>query len=36
MSGFSVRVLERQALRFEANAPVAGIFVVLERMPNEI
>jgi predicted TPR repeat methyltransferase len=31
MTGFSVRVLERQALRFEADVPVGGIFVVLER-----
>jgi predicted TPR repeat methyltransferase len=34
-SGFSVRVLQRETLRFEANAPVAGIFIVLERAPYE-
>jgi predicted TPR repeat methyltransferase len=33
-AGFSVRVLERQTLRFEADAPVGGIFVTLERTPN--
>lgn len=30
-AGFSVRTLTREALRYEANAPVAGIFAVLER-----
>ncbi|HEX4172929.1 MAG TPA: methyltransferase, partial [Acetobacteraceae bacterium] len=30
-AGFTVRTLERQTLRYEANAPVAGIFAVLER-----
>ena len=31
-TGFSVRTLERQILRYEANAPVDGIFAVLERV----
>jgi predicted TPR repeat methyltransferase len=30
-AGFTLRTLERQTLRHEANAPVAGIFAVLER-----
>jgi predicted TPR repeat methyltransferase/thioredoxin-like negative regulator of GroEL len=30
-TGFTVRSLRREALRFEANAPVAGFFLVLER-----
>ena len=30
-AGFTVRTLERQAVRHEADAPVAGIFAVLER-----
>ena len=30
-AGFAVRTLERQTLRYEANAPVGGIFAVLER-----
>ncbi len=30
-AGYAVRTLERQVLRYEANAPVAGIFAVLER-----
>lgn len=30
---FTVRTLERETLRFEADAPVAGIFAILER-PN--
>jgi len=34
-AGFVVRLLERQILRFEADAPVAGIFVVLERAPRD-
>ncbi|HME28129.1 MAG TPA: methyltransferase domain-containing protein [Acetobacteraceae bacterium] len=34
-AGFAVRVLERQTVRFEADAPVAGIFVVLERAPDD-
>ncbi len=29
--GFAIRTLERQAVRYEADAPVAGIFAVLER-----
>ena len=29
--GLTVRTLERQKLRYEADAPVPGIFVVLER-----
>jgi predicted TPR repeat methyltransferase len=33
--GFTVRTLERQTLRYEADAPVAGIFVVLERTAND-
>jgi predicted TPR repeat methyltransferase len=31
-AGFVVRSLEHQALRYEADAPVAGIFAVLERV----
>lgn len=34
-SGFTVRTLERQAVRHEANAPVAGIFAVLERTRDD-
>jgi predicted TPR repeat methyltransferase len=30
-AGFAIRTLERQTLRYESDAPVAGIFVVLER-----
>jgi predicted TPR repeat methyltransferase len=30
-TGFTVRTLERQTLRYEADAPVDGIFAVLER-----
>jgi predicted TPR repeat methyltransferase len=30
--GFTIRTLEHQAMRYEADAPVAGIFVVLERI----
>jgi predicted TPR repeat methyltransferase/thioredoxin-like negative regulator of GroEL len=30
-AGFAVRALERQVVRYEADAPVAGIFAVLER-----
>ena len=30
-TGLKVRTLERQTLRYEADAPVHGIFVVLER-----
>jgi predicted TPR repeat methyltransferase len=30
-AGFTVRTLDRQILRYEANAPVEGIFAVLER-----
>lgn len=29
-AGFAIRLLERQAVRMEANAPVAGLLVVLE------
>jgi predicted TPR repeat methyltransferase len=32
---FTVRVLERQALRYEADVPVAGIFVILERTRHD-
>ena len=32
---FTIRTLERQTLRFEADAPVAGIFVVLERTRHD-
>jgi predicted TPR repeat methyltransferase len=34
-AGFAIRTLERQNVRFEANAPVAGFFVVLERPTHE-
>ena len=34
-SGFTIRTLERQALRYEADAPVAGIFAVLERADHD-
>jgi predicted TPR repeat methyltransferase len=34
-AGFAVQTLERQAVRQEADAPVAGIFVVLERVRND-
>jgi predicted TPR repeat methyltransferase len=30
-AGFAVRTLEHQVVRYEADAPVAGIFAVLER-----
>jgi len=30
-AGFAVRTLERQTLRYEADAPVAGLLAVLER-----
>jgi predicted TPR repeat methyltransferase len=30
-TGFAVQTLERQTVRYEANAPVAGIFAVLGR-----
>jgi predicted TPR repeat methyltransferase len=33
--GFTVLTLVRQTLRYEADAPVAGIFVVLERTDND-
>ena len=29
--GFTIRTLERETVRYEADAPVAGIFAVLER-----
>jgi predicted TPR repeat methyltransferase len=29
--GFTIRILERQTLRYEADAPVHGLFVVLEH-----
>jgi predicted TPR repeat methyltransferase len=29
-AGFAIRTLERQTLRYEADAPVAGLFAVLE------
>ena len=34
-AGFTTRVLERQTVRFEADAPVAGIFAVLERAQHD-
>jgi predicted TPR repeat methyltransferase len=34
-AGFAVRALERQVMRLEADAPVAGIFAVLEREQND-
>jgi len=30
-AGFAIRSIEHQAVRFEADAPVSGIFAVLER-----
>jgi predicted TPR repeat methyltransferase len=30
-AGFVVRALERQVVRYEVDAPVAGVFAVLER-----
>ena len=30
-AGFVIRTLERQTLRYEVDAPVAGLFAVLER-----
>ena len=30
-AGFAIRTLERQTLRYEADAPVAGLFAVLQR-----
>ena len=32
-AGFHARLMEPQTIRFEANAPVAGTFAVLERDP---
>jgi predicted TPR repeat methyltransferase len=34
-AGFAIRRLERQTVRYEADAPVAGIFAVLERMRHD-
>jgi len=34
-AGFTVRTLERQTVRHETNAPVAGIFAVLERSRHD-
>jgi predicted TPR repeat methyltransferase len=34
-AGFAVRTLERQAVRYEADAPVAGLFAVLERVRHD-
>jgi len=34
-AGFATRVLERQAVRFEAGAPVAGVFAVVERVQHD-
>jgi predicted TPR repeat methyltransferase len=34
-AGFVVHSLERQTVRYEANAPVAGIFAVLERARHD-
>ena len=34
-TGFGDRDLERQVVRFEADAPVAGIFVMLERASDD-
>jgi predicted TPR repeat methyltransferase len=34
-AGFAVRTLERQAVRHEADEPVAGIFAVLECVRND-
>lgn len=33
-TGFALRSLDRQTVRFEADAPVAGLFVVLEHAVN--
>jgi predicted TPR repeat methyltransferase len=33
--GFTIRTLEHQAMRYEADAPVAGIFAVLERTRHD-
>lgn len=34
-AGFIIRTLERQSVRYEANAPVAGILAVLERVRHD-
>jgi len=34
-AGFAIRTLERQAVRQEADAPVAGFYVVLERVRHD-
>jgi predicted TPR repeat methyltransferase len=34
-AGFVIRTLERQTLRYEDDAPVAGLFAVLERMGHD-
>jgi len=34
-AGFAVHSLEREVLRFEADSPVAGILVVLERTRHD-
>jgi predicted TPR repeat methyltransferase len=34
-AGFAIRTLECQTLRFEADAPVAGIYIVLERARHD-
>jgi predicted TPR repeat methyltransferase len=34
-AGFAIRALEHQTVRFEADAPVAGIFAILQRAQND-
>ena len=34
-AGFAIRTLERQVVRYEADAPVAGIYVALERVRHD-
>lgn len=34
-AGFSIRALERQTVRYETDAPVAGLFAVVERVRHD-
>jgi predicted TPR repeat methyltransferase len=34
-AGFAIRAIEHQVVRFEADAPVAGIFAVLQRAQHD-
>lgn len=34
-AGFDIRAIERQTVRFEADAPVAGIFAILQRAQHD-